>query len=103
MTQITALRVMGNCACNCNTSYNKRSAAYPCVSGSYLTDTSLKIRTKSVIHYRYTLILPQLMSIIIVNIFMNSMKIYMKHFVVGNLNLCHVRTNIREKYWNRII
>jgi len=43
------------------------------------------------------------MSIIIVNIFMNSMKIYMKHFVVGNLNLCHVRTNIREKYWNRII
>ena len=47
-TQNTALGVMGNCACNCNVVYNKRSTKYPCVSGSCLTDTTLKIHTNSV-------------------------------------------------------
>ena len=28
---------------------------------------------------------------------MNSMQIYMKYFVVGNLNLCHVPKNIMRK------
>jgi len=39
---------MGHCACNCNAVYNKRGTKYPCVSGSCLTDTTLKIHTNSV-------------------------------------------------------
>jgi hypothetical protein len=30
------------------------------------------------------------MSITIINIFINAMEIYLKYFVVGNLNLCDV-------------
>jgi hypothetical protein len=90
MTQITGLGVMGNRACNCNASYNKRSTKHPYVSGSCLTDNPLKIHTNTVtdntsVNFYYYF-------------HVYSENIY-EVFLGGDLfvNLCHVLMNIMRK------
>jgi len=39
----------------------------------------------------------QILSIIIINILKYKMKIFMKYFLVGNLNLCYILNNIMRK------
>jgi len=55
------------------------------------------VQALQTLHCRYILMVSQIMSIIIINILKYAMKIFMKCFFVGNLNLCHVLKNIMRK------